>query len=251
MLIDCHCHLSFPQFKDNLSGILEEVKNSLYGLIESTINLQNATQTLRLLGDKKFVFFSLGFHPYHAREFTENIIKECAHIIENNERIVAIGEIGLDVKSATPLDIQAKVFSEFLDLAKQFNLPLVIHNRGFKEKILTLVKEKKVKKVVFHCFSQDKEFAKDIINQGYFISFAGNITFKNAHLLREAAKETPLDYILSETDAPYLAPQIIRGRRNNPLYVDEVVKEISLIKNKVKEEIENSILNNAKSIFGI
>ena len=251
MLIDCHCHLSFPEFSADLDDTLIKLKNSFYRVIESTVNLENSKRALALFSDCDIINFALGFHPYYAEEFSDELLKEYTKLIDGNKRIVAIGEVGLDIKSKASLDKQKDVLSAFIDLSKQFDLPLVIHNRGFKETPLKLVKEKGLKKVIFHCFSQDKEFLQDLIDNGYFASFAGNITFRNASAIKQAAGCCPESNILSETDSPYLAPQIIRGKRNSPLYVKEVVNEIAKIKNKEAPQIQNSILKNAQYVFRI
>ena len=251
MLIDCHCHLSFPEFASDRQSVLESLKSDFYAVIESTINLTGTETALKTFADEPLVRFALGFHPYYAAECDEAVVARYAGLIEENKRVVAIGEVGLDYKSEAPLEIQKAAFERFIDLAKELDLALVIHNRGFKEQLLKIVKEKGIKKVIFHCFSQDKEFLQEVIAGGYYVSFAGNLTYKNAHLLKEAAKSAPLDKILSESDCPYLAPQVIRGKRNDPRYVKEVIKEIAALKGKDEGEVEEAVLANAKNIFRI
>ena len=251
MLIDCHCHLSFPEFSQDLKLILEQIKGDFYAVIESTVNLENTQKALSLFSDYEFVYFSLGFHPYYAGEFKREILDKYIDVIEENKRVVSIGEVGLDIKSKASLEEQKRVFLEFLDLAVQFDLPVIIHNRGFKESIIDLLRKKRVKNVVLHCFSQDVEFLDLAVKNRYFISFAGNLTFKNSYSLKECAKKAPLEFILSETDSPFLAPQKIRGKRNTPLYVREVIEEISRQKEKERAEIEEVVLKNAKEVFNI
>ncbi|RKY27711.1 MAG: hypothetical protein DRP61_03575 [Candidatus Omnitrophota bacterium] len=251
MLVDCHCHLSFPDFSLDLETLLRELKDKFYALIESSVNLDNTQKALETFSNYDFFYFSLGFHPHYAQEFNKEVLKKYADLINQNKKIVAIGEIGLDIKSKVSLDKQKEVFLEFLDLAFQFQLPVVIHNRGFKESILGFLQEKKIKKVVLHCFSQDLDFLEVAVKKNYFLSFSGNITYKNARFLRECVKKAPSELILSETDSPFLAPQIIRGKKNNPLYVGEVIKEIALLKDREVEDIEEAVLKNAKEVFRI
>jgi TatD DNase family protein len=251
MLIDCHCHLSFPEFSADLNSILDELKPDFYAVIESTINLSNTEKALKLFADQPLIRFALGFHPYYAADCNDTLVARYAELIEENKRVVAVGEVGLDYKSEASFEAQKAAFERFIDLAKELDLALVIHNRGFKDKLLRIVKEKGIKKVIFHCFSQDKEFLQEVISCGFYVSFAGNLTYKNAHLLKEAAKVAPLDKILSETDCPYLAPQVIRGKRNDPGYVREVIKEIALLKGKGEQEVGEAVLENAKNIFKI
>jgi len=148
-----------------------------------------------------------------------------------------------------PLRRQIEVFKEFLSLAKEFNLTAVIHNRGFKDTILDIITEAGPERVVFHCFSQDKEFLERVTAKGYFVSFAGNITFKNAALIKEAARDVSLDKLLVETDAPFLAPQLIRGKRNEPVYVKEVIKEIAALKEVESGYLEKVLVDSFRRAF--
>lgn len=249
MLVDCHCHLSFPEFSSDLESLLEKIEEGFYGVIESTINLENTKKALATLSQYEFIYFSLGWHPYYAEEFRKEVIEEYLSIIKNFRRIVSIGEVGLDVKSKASLEEQKKVFLEFVDLAVQLDLPLVIHNRGFKDTIISILREKKIKKVVFHCFSGDLEFMDWAVKNGYFISFAGNLTFTNSYGLRECAKKAPLESILVETDSPFLAPQKVRGKRNNPFHVKDVLEEVSRQKLEEFSRVEEAVLRNAKEVF--
>lgn len=251
MFVDYHCHLSFPKFKEDYKKILNDIENDFYCVVESTINSENTSNALNLLSKYQKVRFTLGFHPYYAEEFNEKILENYKEIIKTNSKIIGIGEIGFDYKSKAPFKKQKQAFTKLLKFAQELNLPITIHNRGFNEEVLKILKAEKIKKVVFHCFSQNREFMKKVTDKGYYISFAGNITFKNAPDLRKAVKEAPLDLILSETDSPFLAPQCIRGKRNTPKSVQEIIKKISELKQKDQTVIRQSILENGRRIFNI
>ena len=139
MFIDCHCHLSFPEFSADLHSVIDGLKPDFYAAIESTINLSNTENALKTFADEPLVRFALGFHPYYAAECDEAVVARYAGLIEENKRVVAIGEVGLDYKSEAPLEIQKAAFERFIDLAKELDLALVIHNRGFKEQLLKIV----------------------------------------------------------------------------------------------------------------
>jgi len=251
MLIDSHCHLSSSEFDLDRKAILKEAEGKFYALIESTLDLETADKVFSLFDRQKLIYFSLGFHPYYADKFSSESLKVLSSYIDSNPKIKAVGETGLDYKSKIGLEIQEKMFLSLLDLAKQADLPLIIHNRGFEDKIIRFLKENKVKKAVFHCFSYDKSFVEKISGKGFFASFSANITFKKADSLREAVKEMPLERILTETDSPFLAPQVVRGKRNSPLYIPEVVKTISQVKGVSEEKVISSVLSNAKSLYRI
>lgn len=252
MLIDTHCHLSFPDYEKDLEEVVLRIQSAnFYAIIESTVNLENSYQAFKKLSRFTFVYFSLGFHPYYVSSFKNSVIEQYREFLNTNKRIVSLGEVGLDIKSNIDKEEQIKVLRKFCSLAEEYGLCLVIHNRGFKESLLSLLEDFKLKRVVLHCFSQDRLFLDEVIRRGYFVSFAPNITFKNAHLLKEVVKVAPLDKILVETDSPYLAPQKIRGKRNEPLYVKEVIEEIASLKKIEPSKIEDRILQNARSVWGV
>ncbi|MCD6134491.1 MAG: TatD family hydrolase [Candidatus Omnitrophica bacterium] len=250
MLIDVHTHLNNVRFSRDLSAVAERLKESeVFAVVDSSTNLEESKISLELSHRYPFIFSSLGFHPFYAADFDFSLIETYRGFIKSSPKVIAIGEIGLDVKAAVPLARQMDVFKSFLQLAKEFNLTAVIHNRGFKDTILDVISEIGPQRVVFHCFSQDKEFLEKVTAKGYFVSFAGNITFKNAILIKEAAMAAPLDKLLVETDAPFLAPQIIRGKRNEPVYVKEVIKEIASLKKTERDYLEKVLEDNFRKAF--
>jgi TatD DNase family protein len=222
-----------------------------------------------------FVYASVGIHPHDAKDFTEEIfdqIKRWTSIVRSQKpevrsqnknsklqtpnsklsKIVAIGEIGLDYHyDHSPRDIQREVFIKQLQYAKEINLPVIIHSREAKKDTLKILEESGVTKGVMHCFSGDLEMAERAMAIGFYISIAGPVTFKNASKLREIAKAIPDDYLLIETDAPYLAPEPLRGKRNEPAFVTYTAKMLAGLRGVSLEDIGRITTLNAKRLFGI
>jgi len=162
----------------------------------------------------------------------EDTIKEIKKYIKNNDKIVAIGEIGLDYywEENPPKEVQKEAFRKQMNLAKELNFPVIIHDREAHQDTLEILKEFQTVTGVVHCFSGSVEFAKECIKLGYYIGFTGVVTFKNAKKLVEVAKEIPLEKILVETDCPYMAPEPNRGKRNKSDYIEYIIKQIAQIK---------------------
>lgn len=163
----------------------------------------------------------------------EDTLEEIKEYIKNNKKIVAIGEIGLDYywDENPPKEVQKEVFRKHMNLAKELNMPVVIHDREAHQDTLEIIKEFPEVTGVVHCFSGSVEFAKECIKLGYYIGFTGVVTFKNAKKVVEVAKEIPLDRMLVETDCPYMAPEPNRGKRNKSDYIEYIIKRIAEIKN--------------------
>ena len=181
---------------------------------------------------------------------TVNVLKS----FTNREKVIAIGEIGLDYYyDNSPRDIQRKRFIEQLNLAKEVDLPVIIHSRSAAGETFEILKEAQDGKLegVLHCYSGSVEMAREYIKLGFYISIAGPVTFKNARVLKEVAKEVPLDKLLIETDAPYLTPEPYRGKRNEPIYVRYVAGTIAEIKGITFEEVAKATSENTKKLFRI
>jgi len=197
------------------------------------------------------VYAAVGIHPHDAKYFSDDIyfkLKEWA----SKEKVVAIGEIGLDYHyDNSPREIQREVFRIQLSLAKEINLPVVIHSREAKKDTLEIVKESGINKGVFHCFSGDMDMAEKVIAMGFHISIAGPVTFKNAMKLVEIAKYIPDDYLLLETDAPYLTPEPFRGKRNEPSYLVHIASTIAKLREISMEDLARITTLNARRLFGV
>lgn len=193
----------------------------------------------------------VGIFPEEVRCFSDKTLSDMEQIIKNNNRIIGIGEIGLDYYwDKSFVDLQKEVFIKQIDFANQMNLPLNIHCRDAYFDTLNILKEhNKNSKVIMHCFSGTHEFAKECIKQGIYIALGGVVTFKNAVKVKEVAQNIPLEYLLLETDDPYLTPVPYRGKENQPCYVKYVAQEIASLRGTTFKEIANATTQNAKSIF--
>ncbi|MBL7069911.1 MAG: TatD family hydrolase [Candidatus Omnitrophica bacterium] len=251
-LIDTHCHLDFPQFDPDREAVIRRAnENGVSYIINVGSSLESSRKSLELAKSYDFIYAAAGIHPHDADKFTsedEAKIRELA----KEERVVAIGEIGLDYyKNYSQHCNQQDLFKRLLRVALDFDLPIVVHSRQAKEETLDILKEKLPAKVVLHCFSGDMDFLKQCLDLGFFISFTCNITYKKAQNLRELIKEAPLERIFLETDAPYLSPEGSRGKRNEPLNVRFVAEQIAAITGKSIKEVEQVTTNSAKEFFSL
>lgn len=206
-------------------------------------------QFIKLYNDD--VYGYIGIYPEEARNFTEQTLLHIEQIIKNNPKIIGIGEIGLDYYwDKTFKEIQKEVFIKQIELANQMNLPLNIHSREAHSDTLEILKKyNKNSTAILHCFSGSLEFARECIKEGIYIALGGVVTFKNAIKAKEVASNIPLEYLLLETDDPYLAPVPFRGKENQPLYVKYVAEEIARLRNTTVEEITKTTTANALRIF--
>ena len=273
MIIDTHAHLMFSEFKDDLENVFVRAREAGVEKIvnvgcskeasKQAVEMAKANKEGRLAGasDENFLYATLGLHPYDALDATDELMEEWEKLITDDRssgrnRIVAIGEIGLDYfKAKISHDEQKEALRKQLKLAGKIDLPVIIHNREADEECLEILKEffggKPQLEVVFHCFGSNLEFAKKVWVAGFMTSFTGVITYPNAVKLREVVKEVPMDKFMVETDCPYLAPQVYRGKRNEPAYVVEVAKMIAEVKGISLEVVQKVAVENSKRFFQI
>ena len=231
---------------------MERAQHKLTAIIDSGATLGGNRRTLKLAEEYNgFLFPSLGFHPANAAKSDSVVIKQAlAEIISNIHNAVALGETGLDfyrLKAETDRIKQIKLFRTFLELAAEYQMPLVIHARDAENKALSLVKEyPSIPHVIFHCFSGENKIAKIILEEGYYISLSTMVCFSEHH--QQLAQELPLSQLLTETDSPYLSP--FKGFRNEPAFVEETIKTIALIKSIPIHEVASKTTKNARKIFG-
>lgn len=254
MFVDSHCHLNDPQFKDDLSSVLERAKvlNVQYMLSIST-ELKEIADLEILSSTHPQIYHTVGVHPHEVDKEgappLQIILEKLKH-----PKAVGIGETGLDYYyEHSHRDHQKQSFRHHIHAMKESGLPLIIHSRQAEEDILTLLREEKVQNAprpgVIHCFSGTEEFAQATLELGFYISFSGILTFKNAEELRQIARNTPLDRILIETDAPYLAPIPHRGKRNEPSFVVHTAEKLAELKGLSLKAIQEATTANFFTLF--
>lgn len=284
---DSHAHYDDAKFDDNRENLIMDIFNSgVTKIISAGYSLEGSKRSLELSSKYNFIYSTVGISPNDLieRDLEENItkvnqnedndsqveknnypqfvgemwkqnIEEIDKLINDNlssKRIVAVGEIGLDYHYDTDRKIQYEAFSKQIDIANKYNLPIVIHTRDAVMDTLTMIKNHQVnKKGVFHCCPLNRELVKEALKLGYYISMAGPITFKNSKNANEIIEMCPLDRILIETDSPYLAPEPVRGTRNDSRNLKYIAKKIASVKGLTIEEVADATYKNTMRCFGI
>ncbi len=251
-LIDTHCHLEMDEFNPDRDEVIKRAKDAgIEAIITIGSDLKGNIGGLELSKKYDFIYSSVGFHPHDAKDFTEDIFNQIKTWVKR-EKVVAIGEIGLDYHyDNSPREIQREVFIKQLQFAKEINFPVIIHSREAKRDTLEIIKGSGINKGVLHCFSGDIDMAERAMAMGFYISIAGPVTFKSARKPKEVAKIIPDDYLLIETDAPYLTPEPFRGRRNEPSYIVHTAKAIAELRGITLEDLSRITTINAKRLFKI
>lgn len=254
MLIDSHAHLDDRRFNRDRDMI---IKNLNSNGVESVVNIGADLKTSRAsveLADKyENIYAVVGIHPHSATELDQDALDSLREMAKN-EKVLAIGETGLDFHyDRSPRDVQRAAFKAQIDLAKELDLPLVIHSREADGETFDTIKEEMDGnlKVLLHCYSGSAELAKEYVKLGCYISLAGPVTFNNARVPKEVAKAVPLDRLLVETDSPYLTPHPYRGKRNEPMFVKYVAEKIAELKGLEKEEVAKATRENTKEFYNM
>ena len=253
MFIDTHCHLFYPNFETDLDEVIKRAKdNGVDSIIVPATDIPLAYKVLELTAKYNFIYGAVGIHPQDCKDWDDSMLK-IVDELSNENKIVAIGEIGLDYYyDYSPKEIQKIAFRQQLELAASKDLPAIIHNRESNEDMMNIVREFDGRlKAQFHCFNSTLEDAKELTEMGHYISFTGNITFKKADTLRNIVGSIGLDKMLIETDSPFMTPEPNRGKRNEPVNVKAVADRIALIKNVPVEEVGRITSANAVKLFGL
>ncbi len=249
MLIDTHAHLDSLE---DLAGTLQRAREAGVGMVVAvSSSVESSRRTLKIAHDHDMVFAAVGIHPHTASESSVEDMDEIRRLARE-EKVVAVGESGLDYYwMNSPRETQLEFFRLHARLAVELGLPLVVHIRDAFDDALRIVKEEEVWRSmgVVHCFSGDWEAAKPFLDQGFYISFSGMVTFKNASAVVDAARKVPLERLLIETDTPYLAPVPHRGKPNEPAYVRYVAEKIAEIRGEPVEKIVEETTINARNLF--
>ncbi len=253
-LIDSHCHLDMESYSKDIQQVLARAfDNGIKSVITIGIDYSSSLQAIAIASKYPMVKATAGVHPHDVGSLDiDGLDKISALIDRHRDKIVGYGEIGLDyVKKYSPQDIQLQSFQDQLALAKNFNLPVIIHDREAHQDILKILRQFAPfpRGGVMHCFSGDLNYARKVLDLGFSISIPGIVTFKNARALREVAQSIPAESMLVETDGPFLAPVPYRGKRNEPLYLLHTAQEIAQLRQVSLENIAKITTRNTENLF--
>ncbi len=254
MLFDSHAHIDDNRFDtDRDETIQRAVQNGVKGIINIGADMASSARSVELASRYEEIYAAVGIHPHDAKDAIDSDYEMMARWVAKEPKVVAIGEIGLDYYyDWSPRDVQQAVFIRQIDLARQLGKPIIIHDRDAHGDLLTIVKkEAQGMTGVFHCFSGSLEMAQEVIRLGFYVSFAGPVTFDKSVKVKEIAAAVPLDRLLVETDSPYLTPNPYRGRRNEPAHVRFVAEEIARLRNLPLEAVAEATTANVRQLFRI
>ena len=253
MLFDTHAHMDDQAFAEDRADLLNGFRSQGVGLVMNPgCSLESSRNVDRLTREYDFLYGAVGSHPDVADEVNETVLEEYRMLCKQNPKIRAIGEIGLDYHyEDIPREIQQKAFRMQMELARELNLPVIVHERDAHEDGMKIVEEFPDVTGVFHCYSGSYEMAKWLIARGWYIGFTGVLTFKNARKAIEVASQIPLDRIVLETDCPYMSPEPFRGKRNDPGKIYRMAERLAEIRGLPLEEIHRITMENGKNLYRI
>lgn len=254
MLFDTHVHLNARQFFEDRDETIQRAFAA--GVKYMTVvgfNTETIPLAMEIAESCETIYAAVGWHPVDAIDMTDKDL-DWIEELSSHPKVVAIGEMGLDYHwDKSPKEVQKEVFRKQIRLAKKVNMPIIIHNRNATEDIIEILREEDAKTVggIMHCYNDSVKYVQACLDMNFYISLGGPVTFKNASLPKEVAKEVPLDKLLVETDAPFLAPHPYRGKRNEPAYVKLIAEKIAELRGLTLEEISEITTNNARKFFGV
>ena len=254
-LIDTHAHLDDRKFADDLPQVIQRAQDAgVKAIVNIGYNRQSIDTTLALTKQWPFIYAAVGCHPTDAKEYDDEMEVLLEQLVQQEEKVVAIGEVGLDYHWDTaPRDVQDHVFRRQIALAKKLRVPLIIHNREADEDTVRILEEEGAAEVggIMHCFAGDWDMAKRCLDMNFHIGLGGLVTFKNAPQAKEVARRVPLNRLVLETDAPYMTPVPYRGKRNESGYVRYVAETIAELRGMPVEDLARATSANARKLFGI
>lgn len=252
MLFDTHAHYDDEKFALDRYDVIEKAYSSgVSYIINAATDIKSCEESLAFAHKYEYVYAAIGIHPHEVGKVDENTLSRIGQLAKE-DKVVAIGEIGLDYYYDTaPREIQKHWFAQQINLARDLKLPIIVHDRDAHQDSMDILKGNKANEVggVFHCYSGSVEMAKELLNYNFYISVGGALTFKNAKKLVEVVRWMPMDRLLIETDSPYLTPEPHRGKRNDSSYVRFVAEKVAQIKQLSFEEVAKVTLDNAKKLF--
>lgn len=252
MLFDTHAHLNDPAFDADREEILKNLPGEGIGYVMNAgCSLASSRDIIAMAERYPYLYASVGSHPDSCDEVNEEVLEQFRQLCRH-EKVKAIGEIGLDYHyEDIPRQIQKKAFRMQMELAREVDLPVIVHERDAHEDGMKIVTEFPQVKGVFHCFSGAKEMAQWLVKRDWMVGFTGVLTFKNARKAIEAAQAIPIENIVIETDCPFMAPEPYRGKRNYPGYLGRMADKLAEIKGLTREEVEHITTQNAKRLYRI
>ena len=253
MIFDTHAHLDDRAFDTDRAALLSQLPGLGLALVMNPgCSLASSRAAAALAENYDYVYAAVGSHPDAADEVTEDVLEQYRQLARQCPKVRAIGEIGLDYHyEDIPREVQQRAFRAQMALARELELPVIVHEREAHEDCMRIVEEFPQATGVFHCYSGSLEMAKVLIRRGWYIGFGGVLTFKNARKAVEAASQIPLDRLVLETDCPYMSPEPFRGRRNDPGRLHLVAERLAQLRGLSAEEIENITLENGKRLYRI
>ena len=254
MIIDSHCHLDYSILYDSLDDVIKRAEyNQVKFLLTICTTLESFEKIKLILERHQNIYGTFGIHPHESKKYTNIDSKFIFELKNKYKKIIGIGETGLDFYyNYSDKKIQKKSFIEHISAASQLNIPVIVHSRNAETDTYEIIKSEKKNsnlKVLIHCFTGSKDFAKKLIDINCYISVSGIITFKNSTELADTVSSIPIENLLVETDSPYLAPIPYRGKPNEPSYIVHTVEKLSQIKNVSRESVMSNTTNNFKKLF--
>ena len=253
MLFDTHAHLNDPAFDPDRKELMESFASAGVSLVMNAgCSLESSRDIVQMAEKYPWLYASVGSHPDSADEVNEAVLEEYRKLCKQSDKVKAIGENGLDYYyEDIPREIQQRAFRLQMELAKELDMPVIVHERDAHNDGLAIVKEFPTVKGVFHCYSGSAEMARQLVNLGWYIGFTGVLTFKNARKAVETAASIPLDRIVLETDCPFMAPEPFRGKRNYPGYLYRMAEKLAEIRGISLEEVHAATMENGKRLYRI
>ena len=253
MLFDTHAHVDDAAFDEDRKELLEGLpKQGIKMLLNPGCSLETSRNAVKNAKEYDYIYAAVGSHPDAADEVNEEVLEEYRKLVKENPKVKAIGEIGLDYHyEDVPRERQQEAFRAQMALARELDLPVIVHDREAHEDCLNIIREFPEVKGVFHCFSGSAEMAKQLAKLGWYVGFTGVVTFKNARRAVEAAAAVPEDRFVIETDCPYMSPEPFRGKRNDPSRVYRMAEKLAEIRGLSVEEIQRITLENGKRLYRI
>lgn len=249
-IFDAHAHYDDKWFDDGRGELLDNMKSKgVCGIVNNSVDLETAQKSIEFAEKYDFMYAAVGFHPENIENIPEDYLDSLAEL-SKHEKVVAIGETGLDYYWDTPRDIQKRVFEEQIKLSLDLKMPIIVHDREAHGDTFDFLRKYKPNALV-HCFSGSVELMREAVKLGMHISLGGVVTFKNARHSVDVAKEIPIDRLLLETDAPYMAPVPFRGKRCDSSMILYAAEKIASIRNMGVQEILDITCENAKRFYGI